>query len=153
MKKETFAQRVLGRVYIDLAYELRRTGDMRQPEEIVALAVKSWIAERLGRPGGKGYQWKDLFLPDGTDLRMRYKGVDYYAKVEGDKLTYAGAATTPNEWCRLIAGTPRNPWRDLWIRRSVNEYWSHAGTWRKENARVPVLPFEERRRLHRRQRD
>lgn len=38
--------------------------------------------------GGKGYQWKDLFLPDGTDLRMRYKGVDYYAKVEGDKLTY-----------------------------------------------------------------
>ena len=39
--------------------------------------------------GGKGYQWKDLFLPDGTDLRMRYKGVDYYAKVEGDKLTYA----------------------------------------------------------------
>ena len=44
MKKETFAQRVLGLVYIYLAYELRRTGDMLQTEEIVALAVNSWMA-------------------------------------------------------------------------------------------------------------
>jgi hypothetical protein len=150
MQNEAFAERVLGRIYIDLVYALRRTGDMRQPEEIVALAVKLWMAERLGNPEGKGYQWKDLFLPDGTDLRLRYKGVDYHARVDGDRIMYAGGAVSPRAWCMMVTGSSRNAWREVWIRRSVNEYWTRARTWRKDNSVKPALPFGERRQLHRR---
>jgi hypothetical protein len=32
MRNETFAERLLGRIYIDLAYALQRSGDIRQPE-------------------------------------------------------------------------------------------------------------------------
>lgn len=153
MRNETFAERLLGRIYIDLAYALQRSGDIRQPEEIVAFAVKQWMAERLGKPGGRGYQWKDLFLPDGTDLRLRYKGVDYHAKVDGDRLMYAGSAVSPREWCMTITGCPRNAWRDVWIRRSVNEYWTRASAWRKDDAVKPRPSYIERRLLHRRQGD
>jgi hypothetical protein len=57
---------------------------MRTPDQIVGLAIKSWLATNCGVRSGRGYQWKQLFLPDGTDLRMRYRGAYYYAKVEGD---------------------------------------------------------------------
>jgi hypothetical protein len=38
----------------------------------------------------KGYQWLTVFLPNGTKLKMAYKGRDYYAEVAHEKIMYEG---------------------------------------------------------------
>jgi len=70
-----------------------------------------------------GFQWKSLFLPDGTEVRMQYKSVWYYAKVEGDKLIYEGEPITPGRLANTVSGTSRNAWRDLWIKRPADFEW------------------------------
>lgn len=57
MENEAFGWRVLGPLYMDLSFVLNQTGDARRPEEVIALAVKSWLAERRGNPSSRGYQW------------------------------------------------------------------------------------------------
>ncbi|WP_377704541.1 hypothetical protein [Pseudoduganella sp. UC29_71] len=153
MENEAFGWRVLGPLYLDLSFVLQQSGDTRKPEEVIALAVKSWLAERRGNPASRGYQWKELFLPHGTELRMRYLGIDYYAKVENDKIMYAGEIVTPRDWCLMVTGTVRNAWRDIWIRRSVNECWTHAALWRTASKVRPVLPYADRRQRQRRTTD
>lgn len=153
MTNEAFALAVPTRVYLDLAYQLRKSGDMRTPDEIVGLALKSWLAAHCGAPSGRGYQWKELFLPDGSDLRMRYRGAWYYAKVEGDQLVYAGEPVSPREWGLLVTGTVRNPWRDVWLRRGVTEYWTRAAVWRSQSGSTRIDPHTDRRRHARRRTD
>nr|WP_315429439.1 hypothetical protein [uncultured Albidiferax sp.] len=80
--------------------------------------------EELIRPSSRlGYQWKSLFLPDSTEVRMQYKGDWSYARVEGDKLVYEGESITPGRLANTIAGSSRNAWRDLWIKRPADAEW------------------------------
>ncbi len=149
MKNEAIAVGIPSRVYLDLILQLRQYGDMRQPDEIVAVAINTWLAAQRSGPGGHGYQWRSLFLPDGTKLRMRYRGLYYYAQIEGDALVYAGEVVSPRDWTLMVTGTVRNAWRDIWIRRGAHELWTRACVWRAENASQPRTPYVERR-LHRR---
>jgi hypothetical protein len=153
MTNETFRVGLPTRVYLDLAYQLRKSGDLRTPDEVVGLAIKGWLAVQTGARSGRGYQWKQLFLPDGTDLRMRYRGVWYYATVEGDLLVYAGEPVSPREWALLVSGTVRNPWRDIWLRRGITEPWTCAAIWRTPASDRPVDPRADRRRYCRRSTD
>lgn len=154
MENEALSVKVPAKVYLDLVFQLRKNGDLRAPDEVVALAIRHWLSSRCGRPWGLGYQWRDLFLPDGTDLRMRYRGAWHYAKVQGDQLLYVGEPVlSPREWALLVTGTVRNPWRDVWIRKSVSDAWSRAADCRA----APVDPDPqltgERRRQSRRSTD
>jgi hypothetical protein len=153
MRNEAYLPGISPTLYFELIHQLRKCGDMRDPDEIIALAIKSWLAEHIGNPGRRGYQWKELFLPDGSDLRMRYRGVWYYARVEGDELMYGGEALSPREWMELITGSIRNPWRDLWIRRSFHDTWARASAWREQNRDHPRPPGTERRIKGRRRSD
>lgn len=44
-------------------------------EQAATMAINQWIAAARGQPANiglppmRGYQWKSVFLPDGTDLR------------------------------------------------------------------------------------
>src|SRR4051812_39234212 len=75
--------------FLDLVDFLREKDDERDPVEVVALAVQYWMdnagwkPELISRPAtdSRGYSWKSVFLPSGTDIRMRYKGEYHYAKV------------------------------------------------------------------------
>ena len=80
----------------------------------------------------RGYQWKSLFLPDGTEVRMQYKGEWYYAGVDGDQLLYEGDATTPRRLANYVAQSSRNAWRDLWIKRPGDAEWRLADDLRDE---------------------
>jgi len=65
-----------------------------------------------------GYQWKSLFLPSGTTLRMPYLGKNYYAKVEGDYILYEGQSVSPNEFTLAVTGGKvYSAARILWIMR------------------------------------
>lgn len=154
MQNEAIPVGVPTNVYLDLAFQLRKSGDLRSPDQVVALAIKSWLASRVGKLSGQGYQWKELFLPDGTDLRMRYRGVWHYASVEGDRLMYSGEPVSPREWGLMVTGNVRNPWRDVWIRRSIRDCWTRASASRAApSAREAGVPGADRRRTARRMTD
>jgi hypothetical protein len=159
MTNETIPIDVPTKVYLDLAFHLRQHGDMRNPDEIVALALRTWMTKRdggaasSGGTAGRGYQWKELFLPDGTELRMRYHGTSYYAKVTRDLLIYEGQRVSPREWGILVTGGVRNAWRDIWIRRNTTECWIRASMCRATGERNPLIPGLERRRHARRSTD
>lgn len=152
MTNETISVQVPLGAYLELAFQLRHSDDTRQPDEVVAFALKAWLSSWQGDSHG-GYQWKTLFLPDGAELRMRFHGVDYYAKVENDKLRYAGETASPRSWALMVTGTVRNPWRDIWKRRSINECWTRASMWRSASSYSPALLNSDRRRHARRMSD
>ena len=119
------------RQFLDLAEFLKAQGDARDPVLAVQDAIDYWLDNASWKPdllrqapaSNLGYQWKSLFLPDSTEVRMQYKSDWYYAKVEGDKLVYEGATITPGRLANTIAGSSRNAWRDLWIKRPADSEW------------------------------
>jgi hypothetical protein len=127
------------RQILELADFLRSNGDPRDPVEVVSLAVDywmenaSWKPELLAESDARGYQWKNLFLPDGTQIRMQYRGAYSYAKVEGDEIIYQGQTISPGSLANSIAGSNRNAWRDLWIKRPGDKEWRLAGDCRVES--------------------
>lgn len=149
MKNEAITVEVPPLLYLDLGAYLRQTGDTRTPGDLVAAALKAWLNPRMQRER-IGYQWKNLFLPDGTELRMRYRGVFYYASIKRDQLVYAGEAVSPRGWALMVTGTVRNPWRDIWIRRTYHELWTQAGTWRVAPGTTQANPAADRRQRTRR---
>lgn len=60
-------------VYSELPH-LQRTRSTLSPTEAVACALKLWMEQSaVARSPLRGYQWKELFLPDTTCLRMTYQ--------------------------------------------------------------------------------
>jgi hypothetical protein len=132
--------------FIALSDFLRNNGDARDPVLVIADAIDywmdnaSWKSELLRKSAARGYQWKDLFLPENTEVRMQYKGRYYYAKVEGDQLMYEGAAITPGSLANTIANSSRNAWRDLWVRRPNDPQWRLAADCRNEALSATFAP-------------
>lgn len=122
---------VATRQFLELAAFLKAQGDARDPVLAVQDAIDYWLDNASWKPellrhvqhSNLGYQWKGLFLPDSTEVRMQYKSDWYYAKVEGDKLIYEGVPITPGRLANTVAGTSRNAWRDLWIKRPADAEW------------------------------
>ena len=118
--------------FIELFQFLRSKGDRRDPVMVIADAIDYWMQnadwkpELLRQSTGRGYQWKSIFLPDGTEVRMQYKGQYYYASVEDDQLMYQGDSTTPGRLANTIAGSSRNAWHDLWVKRPTDVEWHLA---------------------------
>lgn len=131
-----------------ISEHLRMSGSKMSAEQTVTHAMQEWIAAHSGallanRNRGKGdalrgYQWKNVFLPDGTDLRMTYAEGTYYARVEGDQLLFQGRPVSPRSFALHVAGGVRNAWRDLWIRFSGRRDWKRAQAVRAEQA--PAAP-------------
>ena len=123
-----------------------KLGTNRNPIEVVVQATHyyldqlDWKADdlvgQLISPRSRGYTWKhkdsNLFLPDGTEIRMRFMGSYYYAKVIGDDIQYLGQSITPGSLANAIGGKNRNAWRDLWIKRPMDKEWKQADQCRKE---------------------
>ncbi len=106
---------------------LRTSGSTVSPTEAADAAIKVWIArEKAGAEVLHGYQWKQLFLPDGTRVRMEYLEQSYFARVVGDQLIYGGASVSPRAMTLAIAGDGRNAWRDLWLRMPGERDWVNA---------------------------
>jgi hypothetical protein len=118
--------------FLELVEFLRSNSDPRDPTVVIADAIDYWISnaswkpELLSKSSSRGYQWKNLFLPDGSEIRMQYKGAYSYAAIEGDELVYNGKPISPSTLTNIIAGSSRNAWRDLWIKRPGDTDWSLA---------------------------
>lgn len=119
----------------------RREGGAHDLSEALNSALDFWLDAKTALPPGadpaqpRGYQWKSLFLPEGTVLRSWSYGDHNYARVEGDKIMHEGRSVSPNEFARLFARTARNAWFDLSVRRPGDKRFTMASVLRREQAK------------------
>ena len=117
---------------------------LTQAEAIGAAIEQGLVAQRGGST--RGYQWKCLFLPAGSELRVHYAGQYYFAQVIDNDIIYEGRRVTPRQLTLAIAGDGRNAWRDLWVRLAGEKTWKSASVRRREIEKkvqpAPASPIE-----------
>ena len=114
-----------------------------KPEwQIVEEAIDEWMRRHdpihCGEPEFAGYQWKGLFLPDGTVLRTVFKGKNHHCRVEGDQILYEGQARSPSGFVNAVGGVRRNAWKSVWLLLPDSKHWQLADRLRAR--RHPVAP-------------
>ncbi len=125
-----------------------RTGFQKEDWEIAAEAIDEWVRrndpEGVPMPAHKGYQWKSLFLPDGTVLRTVFEGKNHHCVVESDQILYNGQAVSPSGFVNAVGGIRRNAWRSTWILFPDARQWQLADALRprKQPRRVRKAPPE-----------
>jgi hypothetical protein len=120
-----------------LAEHLRLTGSSLSVEQAVTEAIRDWqYRQETGAEmvSGRGYQWKSLFLPESTRLRMIHAGASHYALVIGDHIVYQGHKVSPREFTMCVSSSVRNAWREIWLRFPGCRDWRNAHTCRTEEA-------------------
>jgi hypothetical protein len=120
--------------YLALREHLRRNGSANDISSVLVAAVDLWLAQQHEAAGIYGYQWKTVFLPDGTVLRSSSYGEHDYAHVKGDQIIYEGRAISPNQLAQSFARSTRNAWNDLFIRRPGDKTFKQACVLRQEIA-------------------
>ncbi len=107
-----------------------RTAYEKEDWEIAAEAIDEWVRrhdpEGVPMPAHKGYQWKSLFLPDGTVLRTVFGGKNHHCVVEGDQILYNGQAVSPSGFVNAVGGIRRNAWRSTWLLFPDAKQWQRA---------------------------
>ena len=77
-----------------------------------------------------GYQWKSLFLPSGTKLRVAIRRKIYHAAVDGDRILYDGDEVSPAKLVNQLAGCTRNAWKHVWLLLPGEKRWQLAAAMR-----------------------
>ena len=106
-------------------------------EESLETAVYEWIdrqksagSEPPNSPPLNGYQWKHLFLPEGTYLRTIIDGCSYQAVVEGGSIMCDGLPVSPSQFANLTGPHRRSAWRTLWVLFPRTSEWKAANSLR-----------------------
>jgi hypothetical protein len=132
--------------------QLRIRGGSQDLSDAITSAIELWLREQSTLASGsdpasvRGYQWKSLFLPEGTVLRSWSYGENNYARVEGDKIIHKGKAVSPNQFAQSFARTTRNAWTDLYIRRPEDKHFTLACRLRQERAEQAKQGIREAQR-------
>ncbi|MEO5935207.1 MAG: hypothetical protein ABIQ08_16855 [Duganella sp.] len=79
--------------------------------------------QRPSAPSEAGYQWKQVFLPDGTRLRASFGGKSYFAVVEGAEIRHGDRPMSPSRFANLQGGGNRNAWKAIWLRLPGGDEW------------------------------
>jgi hypothetical protein len=111
-----------------------RSGFKKETWEIGAAAIREWLVRNdpdgFPMPATSGYQWKHLFLPNGTLLRSVFSGKNFHCLVEGDHIRYNGEIISPSGFANAVGGVRRNAWKVIWILFPDSSAWKLAGALR-----------------------
>ncbi|TFW17470.1 hypothetical protein [Duganella callida] len=128
---------------LSLKFHLHDTRPGLTPDDFVTELVQRWLTieterytlRETGQPV-HGFQWKDVFLPEGTRLRTCYRHTAEYAEVVGEHIRSSeGKPLTPSQFVNQHA-IGRNAWHLVWIRFPGEELWIRADQCRQNrNAR------------------
>lgn len=88
-------------------------------------------------PSEAGYQWKQVFLPEGTKLRASFGRKPCFAEVVGAEIKYGEHAISPSCFANLYGSGNRNAWKAVWLRFPGSEAWLLADVYR--SARKTVI--------------
>jgi hypothetical protein len=144
--KSTVSLQVDTDTILRLISQLKLRGGTLDIAEAITSAIDLWLREQSKLSAGsdpasvRGYQWKTLFLPDGTELRSWSYGEHNYARVIGDEIIHKGKAVSPNQFAQSFARSFRNAWTDLYIRRPEDKQFKLADRLRKELASQVASP-------------
>ncbi|MFV1602326.1 MULTISPECIES: hypothetical protein [unclassified Phaeobacter] len=87
---------------------------------------------KYGNPS-RGYQWQSLFLPNGSQVRMTYRGEAHYAFIQHERLRFGSHDMSPSEFARSVANnTNRNAWRDIYVQFPGEADWKFADDLRRQ---------------------
>ena len=78
------------------------------------------------RPHRSGAYYKGVFLPDGTDLRAKYKGKLYYATIADGQWVDVGTGeirSSPSQAAYSITGGNVNGWLFWLVKRPEDSTW------------------------------
>jgi hypothetical protein len=98
-------------------------------EDIVCDAVRAWMkpapaaGQQPAMASEAGYQWKEVFLPEGTKLRACFGGKPWFAIVEGAEIRYGECPISPSCFANLQGSGNRNAWKAVWLRLPGSEEW------------------------------
>jgi hypothetical protein len=110
------------------------TGLEKEIWEIGEMAIREWMVRHnpksFAMPTTSGYQWKQLFLPNGTLLRTIFNGKNYHCHVEEDQLRYNDLQTSPSRFANAVGGVRRNAWKVIWILFPGTSTWKLAASLR-----------------------
>ncbi|SFG20122.1 hypothetical protein SAMN05518865_109168 [Duganella sp. CF458] len=104
---------------------------------VASKAISAWIEQQSAPPKEDspallgGYQWKHVFLPEGTKLRVVVKRKTFHAAVVGDQIMFDGQATSPACMVNQLASTTRNAWKHIWILLPGQSIWQLAQSMRE----------------------
>jgi hypothetical protein len=121
-------------LYQQLELASIKSGFEKEVWEFAAEALDQWTRrhnpDALLMPATRGYQWKSVFLPEGTLLRTVFGGKNHHCMVEADQILYQGAAISPSGFVNAVGGMRRNAWRCIWILFPNTLEWKLAETLR-----------------------
>ncbi|MES2162122.1 MAG: hypothetical protein V4476_13275 [Pseudomonadota bacterium] len=98
-------------------------------EPFVIEAIRNYIKPATPAPQQPveateaGYQWKQVFLPEGTRLRASFGRQPYFATVVGAEIKYDGHAVSPSCFANLHGSGNRNAWKAVWLRLPGSNEW------------------------------
>ena len=75
---------------------------------------------------GEGAYFKDVFLPEGTELRATHKGKTYFAKISGSEwidVTTGQRRNSPSQAAYFITNNHVNGWLFWLVKRPNDEVW------------------------------
>ncbi|NYE61895.1 hypothetical protein FHW58_003102 [Duganella sp. 1224] len=116
-------------------------------EPIICEAIRRYMhppataaQEPTSTASGAGYQWKQVYLPDGTRLRASFGRKPYFATVSGTDIKCGDLTVTPSGFANLQGSGNRNAWKAVWLRFPGNEQWVLADVCRtKQKAAIARL--------------
>jgi hypothetical protein len=110
-----------------------------KPDTLVRELVQRWLTENTGQLASRensqamrGFQWRDVFLPEGTCLRTYHAAKAEFAKLIGDHIVADdGSVLTPSLFANRNA-KGRNAWRFVWLRFPHDDCWIRADDCREQ---------------------
>jgi hypothetical protein len=106
-----------------------RWNDTFSMEPFVCEALRNYmnpapvVQEQAAAPTESGYQWKEVFLPEGTRLRASFDHKQYFAVVAGAEIKYGEHAISPSCFANLFGSGNRNAWKAVWLRLPGSTEW------------------------------
>jgi hypothetical protein len=98
-------------------------------EPFICEAIRNYMQpapaaqEQAAAPSESGYQWKEVFLPEGTRLRAGFDRKQYFAVVAGAEIKYGEYAISPSCFANLYGSGNRNAWKAVWLRLPGSTEW------------------------------
>lgn len=114
--------------------------DSLRLEPYICEAIRNYIDPPAPEPqaqaaqsdpqSGLGYQWKEVFLPEGSTLRASFDKKPYFATVRGAEIKYGDHAVSPSCFANLYGSGNRNAWKAIWLRLPGSDAWLLADVYR-----------------------
>ncbi|WP_295996551.1 hypothetical protein [Rugamonas sp.] len=92
-------------------------------------------------PSEAGYQWKQVFLPEGTKLRASFGRQPYFAVVEGAEIKCGEQSMSPSGFANLYGSGNRNAWKAIWLRLPGSDAWLLADVFRSARNKAIARMF------------